>query len=209
MLDPLASQELREVLGRLDRDRANQDGLAGPRALLDVARDRGELALLRLEDEVVLVERFPDLVGDSDHCVPLIRASPELRTTARGGGKPELGPADEEPRGERVAGAGGIDDVTATAGKVRPSTTIPWAPRLTTQVASSSPARRLGLVGEDDVRRDAANRACGTRRRRVSRSRGRRRRVRRSRGPLRPREPRPPRWAPGAGSSPRGAARRN
>ena len=67
MLDPLARQELGQVLGRLDRDRADEDGLARPRALLDVAHDRGELALLRLEDEVVLVGAGDvDVGGDLD-----------------------------------------------------------------------------------------------------------------------------------------------
>jgi hypothetical protein len=56
VLDPPPRQQLREVLRRLDRDRADEHGLACLRALLDVAGDRGELPLLRLEDEVVLVE---------------------------------------------------------------------------------------------------------------------------------------------------------
>ena len=56
VLDPLPRQQLGEVLGRLDRDRADEDRLALLGALLDVADDGGELPLLRLEDEVVLVE---------------------------------------------------------------------------------------------------------------------------------------------------------
>ena len=46
----LARQQLREVLGRLDGDRADEHRLALLVALLDVADDRGELAFLRLED---------------------------------------------------------------------------------------------------------------------------------------------------------------
>ena len=52
---PAARQQLREVLGGLDRDRADEDGLALLVALLDVLDDRVELRFLRLEDEVVLV----------------------------------------------------------------------------------------------------------------------------------------------------------
>ncbi len=62
VLDPLARQQLREVLRRLDRDRADEHRLARLRALLDVAGDGGELPLLRLEDEVVLVEARDRLV---------------------------------------------------------------------------------------------------------------------------------------------------
>ena len=53
--DALARQELREVLGGLDGDRADEHRLPLLGALLDVAGDGGELALLRLEDEVLLV----------------------------------------------------------------------------------------------------------------------------------------------------------
>ena len=55
--DALALQELREVLGGLDGDRADEDGLARLVALDDVVEHGGELRLRRLEDEVVLVER--------------------------------------------------------------------------------------------------------------------------------------------------------
>src|SRR5918995_462700 len=53
--DPLALEQLREVLGRLDGDRAEQDGLTLLVAFLDVADHGLELAFLRAEDEVVLV----------------------------------------------------------------------------------------------------------------------------------------------------------
>jgi hypothetical protein len=53
--DALALEELREVLGRLDGDRSDEDGLALPVALDDVVEHRRELRLGRLEDEVVLV----------------------------------------------------------------------------------------------------------------------------------------------------------
>src|SRR5581483_3548125 len=67
VLDPLAREELREVLGRLDGDRADEDRLALLRALPDVADDGGELPLLRLEDEVVLVgARDRDVGRDLD-----------------------------------------------------------------------------------------------------------------------------------------------
>ena len=53
--DPGSRQQLREVLGDLDRDRADEDGLPMLVALLDVRDDRGVLRFLRLVDEVVLV----------------------------------------------------------------------------------------------------------------------------------------------------------
>src|SRR5581483_7143889 len=63
----VAREQLREVLGGLDRDRADEHGLALLRALLDVAGDGGELALLRLEDEVLLVvARDRDVGRDLD-----------------------------------------------------------------------------------------------------------------------------------------------
>src|SRR3954452_14798702 len=67
VLDALADQELGEVLGRLDGDGAHEDGLTLVHPLLDVAHDRGELPLLRLEDEVVLVGASDrDVRGDLD-----------------------------------------------------------------------------------------------------------------------------------------------
>src|SRR6266576_1767915 len=51
--DALPGEELREVLRRLDRDRADEHRLPGLVALLDVARDGSELAFLRLEDEIL------------------------------------------------------------------------------------------------------------------------------------------------------------
>ena len=63
----LAGEELREVLRRLDGDRADEHRLALLVALLDVADDRGELAFLRLEDVVLLVEaRDVDVRRDLD-----------------------------------------------------------------------------------------------------------------------------------------------
>ena len=59
--DPRAGQPLGDVLGGLDRDRADEDRLPLRVALLDVLDDRRELAVDRLEDEVVLV-----VAGDRD-----------------------------------------------------------------------------------------------------------------------------------------------
>src|SRR5687767_1318642 len=68
VLDPLALEELREVLGRLDGDRPEQDGLTMLVAFLDVADHGLELAFLRAEDEVVLVlARDVDVRRDLDH----------------------------------------------------------------------------------------------------------------------------------------------
>src|SRR5579862_4717438 len=65
--DALPRQQLREVLRRLDRDRADEDRLPLLRALLDVARDGEELPVLRLEDEVLLVlTRDGDVGRDLD-----------------------------------------------------------------------------------------------------------------------------------------------
>ncbi len=60
--DALARQQLREVLGRLDRDRADEHRLARLVALDDVVEHGGELRLGRLEDVVVLVEPGDGLV---------------------------------------------------------------------------------------------------------------------------------------------------
>src|SRR6266545_4124739 len=66
--DPLPRQQLAQVLRGLDRDRADEDGLPLLVALLDVADDRLELPLLRLEDEVVLVVALDGDIGrDLDH----------------------------------------------------------------------------------------------------------------------------------------------
>src|SRR6185312_17153657 len=54
--DALLVQQRREIFRRLDGDGADEHRLSLLDALLDVARDGLELALLRLEDEVVLVE---------------------------------------------------------------------------------------------------------------------------------------------------------
>src|SRR5436190_1029546 len=51
----LPREQLAQVLGRLDGDRADQHGLALLVPFLDVAHDGDELPLLRLEDQVVLV----------------------------------------------------------------------------------------------------------------------------------------------------------
>ena len=66
----------------------------------------------------------------------------------------ELGAADDEARGERVAGAGRVDGVDRRrAACSSPSTTIPRAPRLTTRTRRVDVADRLplALVAEDDV----------------------------------------------------------
>ena len=59
--DALPLQELAQVLGGLDGDRADEHRLALDGALLDVLGDGGELRLLGLEDQVVLV-----VAGDVD-----------------------------------------------------------------------------------------------------------------------------------------------
>src|SRR6266511_1439356 len=65
--DALALEQFGEILGGLDRDCAEQDGLPRGVALLDVADHRLELALLRAEDVIVLVEAGNVLVrGDLD-----------------------------------------------------------------------------------------------------------------------------------------------
>ena len=67
VLDALPRQQLREVLGRLDGDRADEHRLPTLAALLDVARDGRELAFLRLEDLVLLVvARHADVRRDLD-----------------------------------------------------------------------------------------------------------------------------------------------
>src|SRR6266511_36300 len=66
--DSLPRQQLAQVFRGLDRDRADEDGLPLLVALLDVADDRLELPLLRLEDKVVLVVALDGDVGrDLDH----------------------------------------------------------------------------------------------------------------------------------------------
>ena len=67
-VDALPLQELAQVLGRLDGDRADEHRLALDGALLDVLGDGGELRLLGLEDQVVLVVAGDVDVGrDLDH----------------------------------------------------------------------------------------------------------------------------------------------
>src|SRR4029077_657045 len=67
VLDPPACEELGEVLGGLDGDRADEYGLPGACPLLDVAGDGGELPLLRLEDHGVFVGAGGvDVGGDLD-----------------------------------------------------------------------------------------------------------------------------------------------
>ena len=67
VLHALLRQQRGEVLRRLDGDRADEHRLALLAALLDVARDGLELAFLRLEDLVVLVEtRDRDVRRDLD-----------------------------------------------------------------------------------------------------------------------------------------------
>ena len=66
-MTPCRVEQLREVLGRLDGDRADEHRLPPLAALLDVARDGGELAFLRLEDEILLVlARDVDVRRDLD-----------------------------------------------------------------------------------------------------------------------------------------------
>ena len=67
MRDALPLQELGEVLGGLDRDRADENRLPRLVALDEVLEHRCELRVGRLEDEVVLVEPGDRLVrGDLD-----------------------------------------------------------------------------------------------------------------------------------------------
>src|SRR6185312_2086438 len=67
VLDALPLEQLAQVLGGLDGDRADEDGLTRLAALLDVGDDGGELRLLRLEDLVVaVVARDGDVGRDLD-----------------------------------------------------------------------------------------------------------------------------------------------
>src|SRR6185503_15849695 len=65
--DPAPREQLREVLGGLDRDRADEHGLPLLVTLDDVLEHRAPLGLFRLEDEVVLVRtRDRHVRGDLD-----------------------------------------------------------------------------------------------------------------------------------------------
>jgi len=69
-------QQLREVLGLLDRDRADEDRLALLVPLDDVVDDSVELRLLRLEDEVVVAgagDRSPPFEIRRDNARKLLR----------------------------------------------------------------------------------------------------------------------------------------
>ena len=111
------------------------------------------------------------------------RHRPELRDAARRRREAELGAADEEAGGERVARAGRVDDVgRQRRAHSRPSTTIPSAPRLSTQrrPSSSPSASHSRLVREHDVRRERREprrAAAGPSRRSASTTRGRRSRA--------------------------------
>src|SRR4029077_11614324 len=107
VLDPLARQELGEVLGRLDGNRADEDGLARLRPLLDVARHGGELPLLRPEDHVVLVGAGDVDVGGDLHDLEVVDLDEllllGLRRTRHAGEllvQPEV--VLERDRGERL-----------------------------------------------------------------------------------------------------------
>ena len=68
VLDARLVELLCEQLGDLDRDRADEHGLAGGVALLDLVDDGGPLAVLGLVDQVVAVVPDHRLVrGDLDH----------------------------------------------------------------------------------------------------------------------------------------------
>ena len=113
--------------------------------------------------------------------------APSCGAAASGRFETELDAADQEARGERVAGARRVDTSAARAGWSRPSTGTPPAPRFNTQrVCRSSERRALALVREHDVGRDLAHRVRGTRRRPASTSTDRPRPARRARVRARP-----------------------
>src|SRR4029079_1469905 len=88
VLDPGARQPLRQMLGGLDRDRADEDRLPLLVTLLDVFDHGGELAVDRLVDEVVLVVARDRLVGrDLDH-VRAVDLDELLLLGLRGAGHP-------------------------------------------------------------------------------------------------------------------------
>ena len=102
------------------------------------------------------------------------RHRPHPRAAARRRVQPELHPADEVARGERVAGSRRIDDLGGRAGYSTPSTVTPAAPRLTTHVVASGPNDLLLPLGrEDDVRCDRPDAVAEAHRRSGSTSRGR------------------------------------
>ena len=65
--DALTPEQLAQVLRHLDRDGADQDGLTGLVAVVDVVDHGGELLLLGLEDQIVLVVAGDRDVGRDGH----------------------------------------------------------------------------------------------------------------------------------------------
>ena len=86
VVDALALQELGEVLGRLDGDRADEHGLACLVALDDVVEHGGELRVRGLEDEVVLVEARDRLVRRDLDDVQVVDLDELLLLGLRGAG---------------------------------------------------------------------------------------------------------------------------
>ena len=86
VIDALALEQLREVLRGLDRDRAEQDRLPRLVPLLDVADHRLELAFLRPEDEVVLVQARDVLVRRDLDDVEVVDLDELLLLRLRGAG---------------------------------------------------------------------------------------------------------------------------
>ena len=82
--DPLALEQGREVLGLLDRDRADQRRAAGLGARLDLADDGVELLALGAVDQVLLVDAPHRAVGRDGHDVHLVGLV-ELRRLGVGG----------------------------------------------------------------------------------------------------------------------------
>ena len=85
---PRCRQHVREHLGDLDRDRADEHRLAGAVALGDVLDDGLELLALRLVDDVVLVGAHHRHVGRDRHDLELVDLGELVRLRRRGAGHP-------------------------------------------------------------------------------------------------------------------------
>ena len=88
VLDAAAREQLRQVLGRLDGDRADEHRLAVLVALGDVVEHRGELRFLRPVDEVVVVASRDGLVRRDLDDVEAVDLCELLLLRLRGTGHP-------------------------------------------------------------------------------------------------------------------------
>ena len=105
------------------------DALARREAVRDERR-------LQRDDRPAGAERDGDLLADLDHGI-----APSCATQRAAASRPELRPADEEARGERVAGAGRVDDVRGHGPGVRGRRRRSRArPRFSTTSSPSSPS---------------------------------------------------------------------